>query len=89
MISASSAQPATTPSAAQHPSYTRPVLYSQPDITERGRFSKSHLYNLVARGRFPRPLIQGRRFTRWSSADVDSWFADPAAWMDREADRTA
>jgi predicted DNA-binding transcriptional regulator AlpA len=57
------------------------VLYAQPDILSRGKFSKSHLYNLMARGHFPQPVLRmGPRFTRWGS-DVDQWFADPAAWI--------
>ncbi len=61
------------------------------DITARGRFSKTHLYNLLARGQFPEPAIRnGPRFTRWRAADVDAWFADPAGWIERaEADRAA
>ena len=58
------------------------ALYSQPDILARGRFSKSHLYNLMARGQFPRPSLRcGPRFTRWSAADVDGWLADPQGWI--------
>ena len=57
-------------------------LYTQSDITDRGRFSKSHLYNMMARGHFPSPiLVQGPRFTRWSVAECDQWFEDPAAWI--------
>jgi len=59
-----------------------PSFYALPDILSRGRFSKSHLYNLMARGQFPRPVIQqGPRFTRWSAAAVDSWLADPQGWI--------
>ena len=55
-------------------------LYCERDITLRGKFSKSHLYNMVARGEFPRQVITQKRFARWGS-DVDDWFADPAAWI--------
>lgn len=62
--------------------HTRAALCSQPDILERGKFSKSHLYNLMARGQFPQPCLRmGPRFTRWSSSDVDAFFAEPAAWI--------
>mgnify|MGYP001078529408 CR=1 FL=1 len=65
-------------------------LYRVTDITARGKFSKTHLYNLLARGHFPEPAIRsGPRFTRWNAADVDAWFADPAGWMARaEATKT-
>jgi predicted DNA-binding transcriptional regulator AlpA len=54
-------------------------LYRERDITARGKFSKSHLYNMIARGEFPRQVINERRFARWGS-EVDLWFADPLAW---------
>jgi predicted DNA-binding transcriptional regulator AlpA len=58
------------------------ALYAQPDITGRGNFSKSHLYNMVSRGQFPTPALRcGPRFTRWCAAEVDAWFADPAGWI--------
>lgn len=61
---------------------TRAALYAQPDILARGKFSKSHLYNLMARGYFPQPCLRmGPRFTRWSAEQVEQWFQDPAAWI--------
>lgn len=57
-------------------------LYALPDLTAMGRMSKSHLYNLIARGHFPPPILRcGPRFTRWSSQQCDEWFSDPAAWI--------
>ena len=66
-----------------------PALYALPDILERGKFSKSHLYNLMDRGHFPKPcLVMGPRFTRWGT-QVDSWFADPQAWIAANAPKVA
>lgn len=68
---------------ANSPAQTQHALYALPDITARGRFSKSHLYNLINRGRFPPPVLRcGPRFTRWDSASVDAWFQDPAGWIE-------
>ncbi len=74
-----------TPNTSQDtPTPVRVGLDRVTDITTRGRFSKTHLYNLLARGQFPPPAVRnGPRFTRWSAADVDAWFADPAGWMAR------
>ena len=70
---------ATTPTQRYEPQ----ALYAQPDITARGNFSRSHLYNLVKRGQFPQPVIRcGARFTRWSAPECDAWFADPQGWID-------
>lgn len=65
---------------------TAGALYAQPDITIRGSFSKSHLYNLIARGLFPKPALKcGPRFTRWSAVEVNAWFSNPQAWIDARA----
>jgi len=62
------------------------ALYSLPNILERGKFSKSHLYNLISRGQFPKPaLVLGPRFTRWDD-EVDRWFESPSAWIAAHAE---
>ncbi len=63
--------------------HTRAAFYAQPDILVRGNFSKSHLYNLMARHHFPQPCLRmGPRFTRWSAEEVDLWFQDPPKWIE-------
>lgn len=62
------------------------AFYALPDIISRGKFSRSHLYNLLARGQFPQPKLRhGTRFTRWSAAEVDAWMSDPQGWMTANA----
>lgn len=57
-------------------------LVAAKEIQTRGNFSKTHLFNMLKRREFPPPALRvGPRFTRWTSADVDAWFADPAAWI--------
>lgn len=73
--------------SAQTQSQPTPRLYALPDILARGKFSKSHLFNLVKRGQFPKPaLVLGPRFTRWSAEQCDQWFSDPAAYIAAHAD---
>lgn len=36
-------------------------------------FGRTKLYELVAAGRFPSPLLDGPRFTRWRAADVRAY----------------
>lgn len=63
-----------------------PRLYALPDILARGKFSKSHIYNLIARGQFPKPaLVLGPRFTRWDQ-EVDLWFESPTLWITAHAE---
>jgi|APCry1669188970_1035186.scaffolds.fasta_scaffold262807_2 predicted DNA-binding transcriptional regulator AlpA len=64
---------------------TNRALYAAPEILYRGRFSKSHLYNLMARQCFPKPcVVLGSRFTRWSAHECDRWFANPALWIESQ-----
>jgi len=68
----------------------RRALYSGPEIDEKGNWSKSHRYNLMERGHFPKPcLVMGPRFTRWDAAEVDEWFSCPAAWLAAHAQGVA
>lgn len=62
-----------------------PALYSASDINAMG-LKKTHFRNLVSQGKFPQPVIRLTRFVRWSAADVDAWFTDPAGWMARAKD---
>lgn len=34
---------------------------------------KSHIYRLIARGEFPRPLYLGRRASRWKLSEIQEW----------------
>jgi predicted DNA-binding transcriptional regulator AlpA len=62
------------------------ALYSLPEILQRGGFSKSYLYSLIARQCFPKPsVVLGCRFTRWSAPQVETWLADPQGWIDLHA----
>lgn len=66
------------------------ALCALPDILSRGKFSKSHVYNLMARGQFPLPVLKlGPRFTRWSVQEIDAWFADPVSYIAAHAQGVA
>ena len=68
---------------------TPPSLYTLREIIARGKFSKTHLYTMVRDGLFPAPALRcGPRFTRWTSDQVDQFFADPQGYMNahRKAD---
>ncbi len=68
-----------------HDSNRSASLYALPDLLVRGNFSKSHVYNLMARNCFPKPmLVLGPRFTRWSAAECDKWFANPTQWIESQ-----
>lgn len=41
---------------------------------------KSFVYDQMRDGRFPKPIIQRDRFTRWRLGDIQDWARDPSAW---------
>jgi predicted DNA-binding transcriptional regulator AlpA len=65
---------------------TEPVsnrtLYALPEILQRGSISKSYIYSLISKNRFPKPsVVLGCRFTRWSATEVEAWLTDPQGWI--------
>lgn len=52
-------------------------LLRLPNVLVRTGLSRNHLYRLVARGAFPRPIrLAGTASAAWSSTAVDQWVAD-------------
>jgi prophage regulatory protein len=57
-------------------------LMAAKTITKAVNISRAHLYNMLARGLFPKPVLRcGPRFTRWKASDVQAWLADPQGWI--------
>ncbi|WP_064605750.1 helix-turn-helix transcriptional regulator [Photobacterium sp. J15] len=36
-------------------------------------FSKSHIYSLISKGEFPKPVSIGERAVAWREEDVQAW----------------
>jgi prophage regulatory protein len=53
------------------------------DLTERYNLPRSTIYDLVAKGLFPKPIRLGVRAVGWSVAELEEWERS------RAADRTA
>lgn len=47
----------------------------KPDVLSRTAISRSHLYWLMDRGRFPRSIPLSPRVAVWLESDVDAWIA--------------
>jgi predicted DNA-binding transcriptional regulator AlpA len=58
---------------------TRPTLEAQSWV--RAGLSRSHAYELMSRGEFPRPVKIGRA-SRFVTAEVDAWIASRMAARD-------
>lgn len=68
---------------------TGPRPHLEPEGWRRAGISRSHAYELISQGRFPRPVKVGRA-SRFVAAEIDAWIearvADrDAAAMPREA----
>ena len=51
-----------------------------PEVCGVVGLSKSTVYRLIAEGRFPKPVKLGARSSGFSSAEIDEWMNDPAAY---------
>jgi prophage regulatory protein len=45
--------------------------------------SRSAIYDMVAKGRFPRPIPLGRRAVGWLAGEVDDWLKARVAERDQ------
>ncbi|WP_149754623.1 helix-turn-helix transcriptional regulator [Roseivivax sediminis] len=56
-------------------------VFRRPDVEEMTGLSCSSIYEMMARGDFPKPIRIGRRAVAWREADLNAWFEtrEPAA----------
>ena len=56
-------------------------------VCEKLRISSAKLFDMVARGQFPKPftLVPGGRAVGWLEADVDAWITSRKAASTKEA----
>ena len=48
-------------------------LLRRKQVEEASGLSRSSIYQMMAEGRFPKPLKVGRRAVRWSEEDLKQW----------------
>lgn len=46
------------------------------DVIARTSLSRSHIYALVGRNKFPAPRKLGTKCSRWIESEVDAWIAN-------------
>jgi len=51
-------------------------LLRRKQVEEASGLSRSSIYQMMAEGRFPKPLKVGRRAVRWSEEDLKQWQED-------------
>jgi prophage regulatory protein len=48
-------------------------LLKRPEVERRTQLSRSSLYLLMSKGRFPAPIKLSERAVAWRASDVDEW----------------
>lgn len=48
-------------------------LLRRPEVQHLTGLSKSTLYEMIAAGRFPKPLCVAARAVRWRASDIAAW----------------
>ena len=46
-----------------------------PHVMKKVGVSRAHLYALISRGEFPRPISIGKRAVGWVANDIEEWIA--------------
>jgi len=52
------------------------IIYRLRNVCERTGLSRSQIYSLAARGKFPRPIKLSERASGWPSTEVDEWIEE-------------
>ncbi|WIA61371.1 AlpA family transcriptional regulator [Stenotrophomonas sp. BIO128-Bstrain] len=69
--------PATGRPTSSNPAPARAERFlRKPEVLSRTGISRSHLYWLMDRGRFPQSIPLSPRVTVWLESDVDAWIAN-------------
>lgn len=43
------------------------------DVRSRVPYSRSTIYQLIAQGKFPKPISMGERAVAWLESEIDEW----------------
>lgn len=54
-------------------------IYRLPQVRQVTGFGRSHIYQMVRDGKFPKPHKIGIRAVGWDSVEVDRWIAERLA----------
>ena len=50
-------------------------LLRRQEVEQLVRLRKTALYDWIARGLFPRPVLVGNRSVAWRASDIDKWIS--------------
>ena len=55
----------------KHPKFLRLA-----EVRNRVPYSRSTIYQLIAEGKFPKPINLGARAVAWLESEIDNWIAE-------------
>ncbi|GAP67258.1 prophage regulatory protein [Mizugakiibacter sediminis] len=64
---------------------TPPRLLRLPEVIRTTGLSRSSIYDLIAQGRFPRPIPLTASARAWDSREIEIWIAERIAARDEGA----
>ena len=56
-----------------------PAILRRPDVQRHIGLSASSLYELIAKGQFPKPVPLGARTVGWLASEISKWVEERAA----------
>lgn len=54
-------------------------ILRRPEVEMRTGFKRAHIYSLISRGLFPKPVPIGSRAVGWDSLAIERWVEDRLA----------
>jgi prophage regulatory protein len=64
------------------------TILRRPDVERATGLPRSTIYEMMAAGRFPKPVLLGARSVGWLEAEVDAWQKDRISRRDRKIAQT-
>ena len=61
------------------------ILYKLPIVMAETTFSRSHIYALIQKGEFPKPIKLSERSSAWLASEVHEWIESKIQQRDEEA----
>lgn len=65
-----------------HTDFAQPCLLRLRHVVETVRLSRSQIYSLIAKGRFPKAIRLSERTVAWDSLEIKAWIAARIAERD-------
>ena len=62
-----------------------PILLKQLEVAAQTTLKRSHMYALIQKGEFPKPIKLSERSSAWVESEVNEWIESKIQQRDEEA----